>query len=287
MEGTSDTTVTTRASHGTQPTWFTPSWLDEAVALPSFQVIDTRSAQGRIDPRPKTVTINDLVLFHGHACDGLLRGAYAMRALADIAFPDAPFDRSDLQVVSKNSPCLGDIAAYLTGGRARFGTHRLDNDLGVGFVVQVISTGQTWEVREEPGFFPPLITSWEVALLDPNQTVTGLLSDHDKADMIAVNEAAQWNWIRTTLLPSRPADHYTVRLTVDATLAEPIHTARRTDTANRDVPMPPQFESPYEPGPDGPPPRGTYDLSEPWRQRYLDGPPRARQPESRPQNVAE
>jgi formylmethanofuran dehydrogenase subunit E len=66
------------------------------------------------------VTVADLVLFHGHACDGLLRGIWAMRALADVAFPDQPFDRSDLLVVSKNSPCLGDLAAYLTGGRARF-----------------------------------------------------------------------------------------------------------------------------------------------------------------------
>jgi formylmethanofuran dehydrogenase subunit E len=102
---------------------YVPPWLAEATALPRFEVVDTRSAQGRLDPRPKQVTVRDLILFHGHACDGLLRGAYALRALADAAFPGRPFDRTDLMVVSKNSPCLGDVAAFLTGGRARFGTH--------------------------------------------------------------------------------------------------------------------------------------------------------------------
>jgi len=125
--------------------WYVPAWLEDTV-LPSFEVIDTRSAQGRLNPRPKTVTVADLVLFHGHGCDGLLRGTWAMRALADVAFPGQPFDRSDLVVVSKNSPCLGDLAAYLAGGRARFGTHRLDDTLGVGFKVQRLSNGEAWEV---------------------------------------------------------------------------------------------------------------------------------------------
>ena len=142
------------------------AWLQEAVALPQFEVLDSRSPQGRLDNKPKTVTMDDLVRFHGHACDGLVRGAYAMRALADVALPGKPFDRTDLRIVSKNSPCLGDVAAYLTGARVRYGTHRLDDSLGVGFIVQVISTGETWEVREEPGFLPPLLGAWDQALAD-------------------------------------------------------------------------------------------------------------------------
>lgn len=53
--------------------WYVPSWLD-VPGLPTFEVIDTRSAQGRLEHRPKTITVADLVLFHGHACDGPLRG---------------------------------------------------------------------------------------------------------------------------------------------------------------------------------------------------------------------
>ena len=260
--------------------WYVPAWLDEAVALPRFEVIDTRSAQGRLDGRGKNVTIADLALFHGHLCDGLVRAAYALRALGDVAFGAAPFDRSDLLAVSKNSPCLGDVAVYLTGGRARFGTHRLDESLGVGFVVQVRSTGATWEVREEAGFFPAIVSQWEAALLDEELVTAGLLSAEDKAELVAVNEAAQWDWVRGTLLPSQPADHYRVRAVPDASLPPPLFEARRTDVVNRRVSGPVRFVSQFEPSPDAPGEqraRGFEDsmnaLPGAWSERYLAGPP--------------
>jgi len=242
--------------------WYVPAWLD-VPGLPSFEVIDTRSAQGRLDPRPKTVTVADLVLFHGHACDGLLRGVWAMRALADAALGPAPFDRSDLLVVSKNSPCLGDVGVYLTGGRARFGTHRLDDTLGVGFQTLVLSTGECWEVREEPGFFPQTIAAWEAALL-------GDLDDTAKRELLAVHETAQWNWVRQTLLPSAPADHYRAGRLDHLDLPPALADARRTDTVNRAVGPPLEATSPYDPDLDavdaGPPQDG------PWEQRYQAGP---------------
>lgn len=166
--------------------WYVPARLETA-RTPEFEVIDTRSAQGRLDPRPKTVTVADLILFHGHVCDGLLRGAWAMRALCGTAFGTTPLDRSDMLVVSKNILCLGDVAAYLTGGRTRFAAHRLDDTLSVGFMVQVLSTEQAWEVREEPGFFPPLIAAWDAALL------SGDLAEEEKRELLAVHEAAQWD----------------------------------------------------------------------------------------------
>jgi formylmethanofuran dehydrogenase subunit E len=242
--------------------WYVPAWLD-VPGLPGFEVIDTRSAQGRLDPRPKKVTIADLVLFHGHACDGLLRGAWAMRALADVAFGKAPLDRSDLLVVSKNSPCLGDVAAYLTGGRARFGTHRLDDSLGVGFQVRVLSSGEIWEVLEEPGFFPALIAAWEAALL-------GDIPEPDKRELLAVHEAAQWDWVRRALLPSAPAEHYGVRRLDRLDLPPALLDARRTDTVNRDLDPPIEAVSSYDPDIDAPgtepPARGR------WAARYAAGP---------------
>lgn len=236
-------------------------------------MIDTRSAQGRLDRTAKTVTIADLVLFHGHACDGLLRGAYAMHALADVAFHGQPLDRSDLTVVSKNSPCLGDVAAYLTGGRVRFGTHRLDENLGVGFVVQVTSTGATWQVTERPGWFPPLIAAWESALLDDRLVTDGLIDAADKAELVAVNEAVQWNWVRSVLLPSRPRDNYAVRSVTDAVLPPPLHVARRTDIVNRALGEPARYESPYASGHGAAQPSEALDVDPPWRERYLAGPP--------------
>jgi hypothetical protein len=62
--------------------WYVPSWL-EVPGLPVFEVIDTRSAQGHLGHRPKQVRVAGLVPFHGHARDGLLRGAWAMRTLCD------------------------------------------------------------------------------------------------------------------------------------------------------------------------------------------------------------
>jgi hypothetical protein len=243
--------------------WYVPAWLD-VPGLPAFEVIDTRSAQGRLDRRPKTVTVADLVLFHGHACDGLLRGVWAMRALADVALGGAPFDRSDLMVVSKNSPCLGDVAAYLTGGRARFDTHRLDDTLGVGFQIEVLSAGAAWEVREEPGFFPDLIAGWEAALL------TDELDAADQAELLAVHEAAQWDWVREALLPSAPAEHYRVARLDRLELPPALLRARRTDTINRGVGAPVEATSPYDPDLDA---RGPHPpVTDPWVERYAAGP---------------
>ncbi|MDE3147264.1 MAG: formylmethanofuran dehydrogenase subunit E family protein [Acidobacteriota bacterium] len=257
--------VVASAGRGTSDhlTWSLPAWLGDR-ALPTFRVRDTRSAQGRFDRRFKTVTVADLVLAHGHPCDGLLRGVWAMRALADVAFAEEGFDRSDLLVVSKNSPCLGDVAAYLTGGRTRFGTHRLDDRLGVGFQVQRLSTREAWEVREAPDFFPDVIAAWEADLLRAGR------DDSEMSELLAVHEAAQWDWVREVLLPSAPRDNYTVRrldrLDPPAALME----ARRTDTVNRLIPPPRDAFSPDDPDAGA----GAEDpaVQRRWRQRYDAGP---------------
>ena len=257
----------TNAAPSTKPpanvTWEISDWLNDA-PLPTFVVRDTRSAQGRLDERVKTVTVADLVLAHGHACDGLLRGVWALRSLFDVAFGDEPIDRSDLLVVSKNSPCLGDVAAYLTGGRARFGTHRLDNSLGVGFQVQRLSTGDAWEVREEPDFFPADIVAWEDALLRDD------LSPTDKGQILPVHEAAQWNWVRDVLIPSAPSDHYHARSLADLQLPPPLYEARRTDTVNRLVPAPVATKNLEAPSSAHEPLDDTD--RDAWRSRYEAGP---------------
>jgi formylmethanofuran dehydrogenase subunit E len=257
------------APHRSVPTppasvaWELAPWI-EAAALPTFDVLDTRSAQGRLDLRVKTVGVADLVLAHGHACDGLLRGVWAMRALFDVAFADAPIDRSDLLVVSKNSPCLGDVAAYLTGGRARFGTHRLDNSLGVGFQIQRLSSGESWEVREESDFFPASIVAWEDELL---RTET---SDADKGQLLAVHEAAQWDWVRDVLFRSAPSDHYHARPLAHLDPPAPLFVARRSDTVNRLVPAPIDLTSPDDPLLEGR--RVSDSQTSLWRERYDAGP---------------
>ena len=253
--------------HETSPSrqidWSLADWLEEAT-LPTFAVRDTRSAQGRLDARVKTVTVADLVLAHGHACDGLLRAVWAWRALLDTVAELDPLDRSDLLVVSKNSPCLGDVAAYLTGARARFGTHRLDDSLGVGFRVRRLSSDDAWEVREEPGFFPTTIIDWEAELLRDGR------SESEMRELLAVHEAAQWDWVREHLLTSAPRDHYHVRRLEDFDPPAPLHLARCTDTVNRLVPPPLQVPSPDDPT--VAPREPDASTLERWRARYQAGP---------------
>jgi len=127
----------------------------EAPYLPRFEVRDTRHKYGRYDSQTKTVTVEDLVRFHGHLCGGLMEAAVALRAALDTLFPDGVIDRTDLAVISNNSACGGDVAAYLTGARARFGSHIIDLTLTGGeFIVRRVSTGQTVHVKMRPEVYP-------------------------------------------------------------------------------------------------------------------------------------
>jgi len=208
--------------------WYWPAWAAQA-DLPTFQVLDTESSHGRYARQPKSIAVKDLVKFHGHACDGLFRGVFALSlALADL-FPHGVIDRTDLRVRSRNSPCLGDIAAYLTGGRVRFGTQDVDNVSGVWFVVQRMSTGETVHVEENPGVYPAELSAEEARLVG-SKTATP-----EEVDRL---QAAQWEWVRTVLLPASKPALYTVRR-LDDYRWNPVpyaHVGIRTDVLFRSVP---------------------------------------------------
>ena len=71
------------------------------------------------------------------------------------SFPDKVVDRTDLRIVSNNSACGGDVAAYLTGARTRFNSHIIDNSLTESeFYVQQVSTGKTIHVKLNPAVYP-------------------------------------------------------------------------------------------------------------------------------------
>ncbi|MGQ9862795.1 MAG: formylmethanofuran dehydrogenase subunit E family protein [Thiobacillaceae bacterium] len=129
------------------PDWYYPQWLEEAPHAPVFKVRDTVNKYGRYASEPKIITIKDLIKFHGHFCGGLVEGATALRVAFDRLFPDEMIDRTDLVIASNNSACGGDVAAYLTGARARFGTHLIDPKLKESdFVVKRVSTGKSMRV---------------------------------------------------------------------------------------------------------------------------------------------
>jgi formylmethanofuran dehydrogenase subunit E len=132
-----------------------PDWLLQAPYLPHFKVRDTLHKYGRYDPQTKVVTVDDLIRFHGHLCGGLMEAAVALSMAMGALFPDGVIDRTDIAIISNNSACGGDVAAYLTGARARFGSHIIDLSLSGGeFIVRRESTGQVVHVRMHPDVYP-------------------------------------------------------------------------------------------------------------------------------------
>ena len=135
--------------------WYFPEWLATSSYAPTFQVRDTVNKYGRYASMTKTITLKDLIKYHGHFCGGLVESAAALRVVFDKLFAGGIVDRTDLRIVSNNSACGGDVAAYLTGARLRFGTHHIDNTLTESeFLVQQISTGRTIHVKLNPAVYP-------------------------------------------------------------------------------------------------------------------------------------
>lgn len=180
--------------------WYIGRHVLNAKYMPEFMVLDTESSHGRYAKERKKITVNDLIKFHGHACDGLFRGVYALSIGLSDLFPEGVIDRTDLRILSRNSPCLGDVGSYLTGARVRFGTQDVMPVPGVWFIIQKISDKKTVKVVEEEGFFPHEITDMENNLAKAD--------NEDLPSRLDKLRNAQENWLSTVLFTSRPKDHY-------------------------------------------------------------------------------
>ena len=120
-------------------------------------VKDTDSAMGRYNRYPKQLDIRTLARAHGHLCDGLVLAYVELSNTLPKLFSDGVIDRTDLRVVAKNSPCLVDTSALMSGARINHRTLSLDNSLGGAFIVQRISTGETYRVElADKSFISPL-----------------------------------------------------------------------------------------------------------------------------------
>lgn len=134
--------------------WFYPSWAAEAKYNQPIVVLDTDTALGRYSLHTKELSLKDLARIHGHLCDGLVISYVEIKAVLDKLFPAGVVDRTDLRVVSKNGPCWVDASSMITGARINFQTLRIDSAIGDGFIIQRISTGETYDVHLKPGVFP-------------------------------------------------------------------------------------------------------------------------------------
>ncbi len=133
-------------------------------SLPAVRVLDTESSLGPMSGQPQTVTVEDLVRFHGHACDGLAVAAAGLIYGLKHLFPEGVVDRTDVVAAVNGSACYGDVAAYLTGARVGYGTLVVDPALGDEWVLARRSTGKAVKVAVRPGLRPPELTVLESAL---------------------------------------------------------------------------------------------------------------------------
>jgi len=124
----------------------------------SFTTIDTDFSKGRLTHQ-QTISMNDLEKFHGHLCDGLVVGALAMQQAMKELYPNQPLDRTSIRIVSKPSPCLTDVAIYLTGGRYQFNTFYVDTAFDGLYIVQRIDNNKTVSVSLNKGVKPTAIDS--------------------------------------------------------------------------------------------------------------------------------
>ena len=178
--------------------------------FPEFETIDTDFSKGRLNHKQK-ITINDLEKFHGHLCDGLVIGALAVQEAMKELYPNEPIDRTNLRIVSKPSPCLTDVAIYLTGGRYQFNTFYVDTDFEGLYIIQRIDDLKTVSVSLNKGIKPTAIDSLGNIAIQQNLSpcdidhlrkleddFTQALIHSDPTKIFTVKEIQNFEWNPTT-----------------------------------------------------------------------------------------
>jgi len=185
--------------------WFYPAWAASASYAQPIRVRDTDNALGRYSLKTKQIGLKDLARIHGHLCDGLAVSFVEIKAVLALLFPDGVVDRTDLRAVSKNSPCGVDAVSFMTGARINFQTLSIDPSVGSGFIIQRISTGETYQVSLKAGVLPDKQDKLEThirALRAKSQSVSA--TEIDEAERLA-------NQLSQKVLSTEPAQLVNVR----------------------------------------------------------------------------
>lgn len=109
-------------------------------------VLDTDFSKGRLTNQQE-ISLWDVQKLHGHLCDGLVMGFMGLRFALNHLYSDTIIDRTNLRIVAKSSPCIGDVGIYLTGARYQFNTFYVDNTIDGMYIVQRIDNGKTFSVH--------------------------------------------------------------------------------------------------------------------------------------------
>lgn len=119
-----------------------------------LKVNDTDFSKGRLGLQ-HDLDLQDLEKFHGHLCDGLVVGYLGIKEGLAMLYPSGIIDRTNTRIVSKSSPCLTDVAVYVTGGRYQFNSFYVDNSIEDGFyIIQRIDDGKAVKIQLNKGVKP-------------------------------------------------------------------------------------------------------------------------------------
>lgn len=204
-----------------------PLWAKFSKNNTPVQVLDTNSSLGRYSTFTKQIELKDLAKIHGHLCDGLVISYVELKEVLKRLFPNGIVDRTDLRVVSKNGPCWVDAATMMTGARINFGTLSIDKSVGNGFVVQKISTGETYQVKLKDGVFPDDLAQLEKKI--KSEAKTGKkVSDRDieKLETLA-------NKLSIKVLNSNPDEIMEIKKLDNYKFKQNIQIGARTDVINK------------------------------------------------------
>lgn len=116
---------------------------------PSLKVLDTDFSKGRLQ-NIQTISLQDAAKFHGHLCDGLALGFVGLKETLYKLYPDSIIDRTNNRIVSRSSPCLTDIAIFMTGARYQYNTYYVSDSIKYLFIVQRIDNNKTFGLKLKP-----------------------------------------------------------------------------------------------------------------------------------------
>lgn len=122
----------------------------------TITVNDTDFSKGKLGNIQK-IKLKDVVKLHGHLCDGLVESFIALDLGLKKLYTDGVVDRTNTRIVSKSSPCLSDMAIYLTGGRSQYNTFYVDNTIDGFYVMQRIDNLKTILIKRKPNVKPAII----------------------------------------------------------------------------------------------------------------------------------
>ena len=209
---------------------FYESTIKNAPNAKPILVKDTDSAMGRYNLHAKKLGIKILARSHGHLCDGLILAYVELANTLPKLFSDDIVDRTDLRIVAKNSPCLVDTSALMSGARINHRTLSLDNSLGGSFIVQRISTGEAYRVSlADKGFLKKLKSKEEAIKAKRKQHKKVTPEDIDEVEALAFSAMKYMlNTDQKKLLKITQLKNYNYKFNIDSI-------GSRSDIVNKNI----------------------------------------------------